>query len=119
MARLTLPVLTMLVGLSGTLAAFIVDVLRSLFHVLGNTADVPSDSSYLFFGLLVVLAGVVGVLLVPPSPAVAALLLLGAGCVFFFVVGWWALLASPFLFCAAGLLLRRPSEGKAARAELS
>jgi hypothetical protein len=105
-ARLTLHTLTVFAGLAGTVAALIVDLLRSLFHVLGSTAEFPSDSSYFFFGLLVVLASFVGVLLVPPSPAVAALLLLGAGIAFFFIVGWWALLASPFLLFAAVLILR-------------
>lgn len=118
MARLTLHTLTIFVGLSGTVATLIVDLLRSFFHMLGDTAGFPTDSSYFFFGLLVALAGLVGVLLVLPSPAVAALLLLGGGLAFFFIVGWWALLASPFLVFAAVLILRRQSEGAPTNAEV-
>jgi hypothetical protein len=104
-ARLPLHhVLAWLVGFSGTVAALIVAVLRTFFHVLGSAGGFPGNGSYFFFGLLVVLASVVGLLLAPPSPVVAMLLLVGAGLAFFFIVGWWALLASPFLLFAAVLI---------------
>src|SRR5689334_4988620 len=104
--RLTLRTLALLIGISGTLAAFIIDLLRSLFPLLGSAANISQDPSHLFSGLLVVLASAVGLLLAPPSPIVAALLLVGAGCAFFFIVGWWALLASPLLLFAAILVFR-------------
>jgi len=104
--RLTLHALALVIGVSGTLAALIIDLLRSLFHVLGSAANIPQDASHLFSGLLVVLASAVGLLLAPPSPVVAALLLVGAGLTFFLIVGWWALLASPFLLFAAVLVVR-------------
>jgi hypothetical protein len=103
-------VLAWLVGFSGTVAALIIDLLRSFFHVLGNTTSLPNSGLHFFFGLLVVLASVVGLLLAPPSPVVAVLLLVGAGLAFFFIVGWWALLASPFLLCAAVLIFRNQKE---------
>ena len=105
MPRLTLRALALFIGISGALAALIIDLLQSFFHVLGSAANIPQDAA-LFSGLLIVLASAVGLLLAPPSPVVAALLLVGAGLAFFFIVGWWALLASPFLLFAAVLVVR-------------
>jgi hypothetical protein len=104
--RMTLRTSALFIGISGTLAALIIDILRSLFHLLGSTADISQDTAHLFFGLLIVLASAVGLLLAPPSPVVAALLLVGAGLAFFFIAGWWALLASPLLLFAAILVFR-------------
>jgi hypothetical protein len=94
-------VLALILGLVGTVVAFIINVLYSSLHVLGRVAGITDDSSHFFWGLLVVLIALVGSFLVLFSPLVGAVLLAIAGIAFFFIAGWWALLASPFLLVAA------------------
>jgi hypothetical protein len=94
-------ILALVIGLFGTLAALIVNILYSSLHVLGRVTGITNDSSHFFWGLLVVLIAFVGSILVLFAPIVGAVLLAIAGIAFFFIAGWWALLASPFLLIAA------------------
>ena len=96
-------ILALIVGLFGVIIAFIINILYSSLHVLGRVAGITTDRSHFFWGLLVVLIGLVGSLVVPFVPIAGAVLLLVAGIAFFFIAGWWALLASPFLLIAAAL----------------
>ena len=99
-------ILAMLVGLIGVVIAFFINILYSMFHALGRVAGITNDRSHLFWGLLVVLIGLIGSVLEPFSPIIGAVLLLVAAIAFFFVVGWWALLASPFMLVAAALAFK-------------
>ena len=101
--RFTFRTIALIVGLIGTVLAFIVDILYSLVHVLGRVAGFTNDTSHFFWGLLVVLVALGGSFLAPVVPILSAIMLLAAGIGFFFVVGWWAVIASPFLIVAAVL----------------
>ena len=103
MGQITLRMLAMIVGLVGVVLAFIVNLLYCSLHVLGRVAGITSSPSHFFFGLLVVLIGLIGSVLALFAPIVGAVLLAVAGIAFFFIAGWWALLASPFLLIAAVL----------------
>jgi hypothetical protein len=98
--------LALLIGLIGVIAAFIVNLLYSSFHVLGRVAGITNNQSHFFWGLLVVFIGLVGSLSALFAPTVGVVLLAIAGIAFFFIAGWWALLASPFLLIAAFLAYR-------------
>jgi hypothetical protein len=100
-ARFTLRTIALIIGIVGTVIAFIINILYSLAHVLGRVAGIANDPTHFWWGLLVVLLALVGSFLAPILPVVAALLLVGTGIAFFFIVGWWAVIASPFLFVAA------------------
>jgi hypothetical protein len=100
-ARFTLRTIAMIVGLIGTVIALAINILYSLFHVLGRIAGMASDSTHFFYGLIVVLVALGGSFLTLWSPILAAIMLLASGIALFFVVGWWAFLASPFLLVAA------------------
>ncbi len=102
-ARLTFRTIATIVGLIGAVVAFIIVALYTLAHALGRITGVSNNPSHFWWGLLVILIGVVGAFLAPLLPIVSAIMLLGAGIAFFFIVGWWALIASPFLI-VAGLL---------------
>jgi hypothetical protein len=106
MMQFTLRTLAMIIGLFGTIIAFFINILYSTFHVLGRITGITANQSHFFFGLLVVLIGLIGSLAVLLTPIVGAVLLLVAGVAFFFIAGWWALLASPFLLIAAVLAYR-------------
>jgi hypothetical protein len=99
--RLTFRTIALIIGLVGTVLAFIVNLLYSLFHTLARVTGISNDVSHFWWGLLVVLLALVGSLLAPVVPLAAAVLLLGTGIAFFFIVGWWAVIASPFLIVAA------------------
>jgi len=101
--QFSMRILAMIVGLVGVVVAFVINLLYSSLHVLGRIAGITSDSSHFFFGLLVILIGLVGSVLALFFPIVGAVLLAVAGIAFFFIAGWWALLASPFLLIAAML----------------
>lgn len=105
LAQLSLRTIALIVGFIGAILALIVNLLYTLFHVLGKVAGVTQDSAHFFYGLIVVLLGIAGSLLAPILPIPAGLLLAVAGVAFFYVVGWWAIIASPFLLVAAVLTL--------------
>ena len=107
MKQSTMRMIAMLIGLFGVIIAFFINILYSLFHVLGRVAGIPTNQSHFFFGLLVILIGLIGSVLVLFAPIVGAVLLAVAGIAFFFIAGWWALLASPFLLVAAVLAYRQ------------
>ncbi len=102
-ARFTLRTIALIIGIVGTVIAFILNILYSLAHVLGRVAGISDDPSHFWWGLLCVLLALVGSFLAPILPLAAAVLLVGTGVWFFFIVGWWAVIASPFLI-VAGLL---------------
>ena len=101
LARFTFRTVALIIGLIGTVLALIVNILYSLFHVLGRVTGISADASHFWWGLLCCLLALVGSFLAPVIPIVAAILLLGTGIWFFFLVGWWAVIASPFLIVAA------------------
>jgi hypothetical protein len=110
MVQLSTRIVAMLIGLFGVIIAFFINILYSFFHVLGRISGITNDRSHFFWGLLVVLIGLVGTVLEPFSSIVGAVLLVVAAIAFFFIVGWWALLASPFMLIAAALAVKSMRE---------
>jgi hypothetical protein len=101
--QFSMRILAMVTGFVGVVVAFIVNLLYSSLHVLGRVAGITSNPSHFFFGLLVILIGLIGSVLAVFAPIVGAVLLAVAGIAFFFIAGWWALFASPFLLIGAVL----------------
>jgi hypothetical protein len=99
-----LRMLGMIVGLVGTIIAFVIDLLYGIFHVLGLVVNVSNDTFHFWWGMLIVLVALAASLLGMINGVAAMVLLAACGVAFFFVVGWWALFASPFLFLAAILM---------------
>ncbi|SRR5258708_6559741 len=110
MVQFSMRTFALIVGLFGVIIAFFINLLYSSFHVLSRIAGIPTNQSHFFFGLLVILIGLVGSILVMFSPIVGAVLLIVAGIAFFFIAGWWALLASPFMLIAAVLAFKHSRE---------
>src|SRR5258708_19887677 len=101
-------VLAMIVGLVGVVLAFVVNLLYSSLHVLSRVAGITYSPSHFFFGLLVILIGLIGSGVALFAPIVGAVLLAGAGPPFFFFLGWGALFSSPLLLLAALLPFSPP-----------
>lgn len=101
--RFALRTIALIVGLIGAILALVINILYSLFHLLGRVTGMPNDSAHFLYGLVVVLVGAVGAFLAPVLPPVAAGMLVVACVALFFVVGPWALIASPFFLVAAFL----------------
>lgn len=110
MIQFSVRVLAMVSGLFGVIIAFFINLLYSTFHVLGRISGITNDRSHFFYGLLVVLIGLIGSVLTLFSPIVGAVLLAVAAIAFFFIVGWWAILASLFLLIAAVLAFKHSRE---------
>jgi len=96
----------LLIGLLGVVIAFVINLLYSSLHVLGRVTGITDDQSHFFWGLFVILIGLIGSVCALFIPTVGVVLLVVAGIAFFFIAGWWALLASPFLLVAAFLAHR-------------
>ena len=103
--QLGLRTLGMIVGLVGTVIAFVIDLLYGIFHVLGLVVNISNDTFHFWWGMLIVLVSLVASLLGLINGVAATVLLAACGVAFFFVVGWWAIIASPFLFVAALLII--------------
>jgi hypothetical protein len=103
MVQISMRLLAMITGLIGVVIAFVINILYSFFHALSRIAGISTTQTHFFYGLLVIVIGLVGSLLTLFAPIVGAVLLAVAGIAFFFIAGWWALLASPFLLIAAAL----------------
>jgi len=103
MVQISMRLLAMITGLVGVIIAFVINILYSFFHALSRVVGIPTSQSHFFYGLLVVVIGLVGSLLAMFIPIAGAVLLVVSGIAFFFIAGWWALLASPFLLVAAAL----------------
>ncbi|HLV97836.1 MAG TPA: hypothetical protein VKT82_04080 [Ktedonobacterales bacterium] len=99
--RFTFRTIALIVGLVGTVIAFIINILYSLAHVLGRVTGITNDASHFWWGILVVIVALIGSFLAPIWAIGAAILLLASGIAFFWIVGWWAIIASVFLFVAA------------------
>jgi len=101
--QFSMRILAMIIGLVGVVLAFVVNLLYSSLHVLSRVSGIVTGPSHFFFGLLVILIGLIGSVLAMFAPIVGAVLLAVAGIAFFFIAGWWALFASPFLLIGAVL----------------
>jgi len=101
--QFSMRILAMILGFVGVVIAFIVNLLYSSLHVLSRVSGIVTGPSHFFFGLLVILIGLIGSVLAVFAPIVGAVLLAVAGIAFFFIAGWWALFASPFLLIGAVL----------------
>ena len=103
MVQFSLRILALITGLVGVVIAFIVNLLYSSLHVLGRVSGIMSSPMHFFFGMLVIMIGLIGSVVAVFAPMVGAVLLAIAGIAFFFIAGWWALFASPFLLIGAVL----------------
>lgn len=99
--RISLRVIALFVGLFGSIVAFVVNMLYSLFHILGSISGITADQSHFFIGTGLAIVAFVGAVLVAGTPMVGAGLLMLATIGIFFIMGWLALLAAPFLVLAA------------------
>lgn len=99
--QVSMRVLALFIGLFGSIVAFVVNTLYSLFHFLGRIGGITADQSHFFIGTGLAIVAFVGAMLIVVSPLVGVALLALATIGLFFIMGWWALLAAPFLVFAA------------------
>ena len=103
MVQFSMRILALITGLVGVVIAFIINLLYTSLHVLGRVAGIAYGPSYFYYGMLVIMIGLIGSVVAPFAPIVGGVLLAVAGIAFFFIAGWWALFASPFLLIGAVL----------------
>lgn len=95
-------IVALILGLVGSIIAFVVDISYSTFHhVAGFLGDSTLNRTHGFLGFGLVLIGVIASFLALFSPIIAAILLFLVGIAFFFVVKGFALFSILFFILAA------------------
>lgn len=95
-------IVALILGLVGSIIAFVVDISYSTFHhVAGFLGDSTLNRTHGFLGFGLVLVGVIASFLALFSPIIAAILLFLVGIAFFFVVKGFALFSILFFILAA------------------
>src|SRR5690349_21401448 len=98
--------LALISGLVGGVIGFIINVLNSSFHFVGQIFGITDNGGHLFIGTLVAIVACVAAIIVLFAPEVGGILLLLCTIGFFFAIGWWALIPAIFLLLGAWLALR-------------
>jgi hypothetical protein len=98
--------LALISGIIGGVIGFIINILNSSLHFVGQIVGFTDSGGHLFIGTLVAIVACVGAILVMFSPEVGGILLILCTIGFFFAIGWWALIPAIFLLLGAWLALR-------------
>lgn len=72
-------VFALILGLIGVVVAFTINLLYSSLHVLGRVAGITNDQTHFFWGLFVILIGLVGSVLAMFIPIAGASRSVGLG----------------------------------------
>jgi predicted membrane protein len=67
--------LALVTGLFGVVVAFVINLFYSFLHVLGRVTGITNDQSHFFWGLFVILIGLIGSLFALFIPTVGVVLL--------------------------------------------
>lgn len=98
--------LALISGIVGAVIGFVINILNSSLHFVGQIAGFTDTGGHLFIGTLVAIVAGVGAIIVLVAPEVGGILLLLCTIGFFFAIGWWALIPAIFLLLGAWLALR-------------
>jgi len=102
----------MILGFCGAAVAFVINMLYSLFHTMGEIAGITQDQSHFFIGTGLAILAAIGAFLALGSGQIGAVLMLLSLVGFAFIIGWWTIVPALFLLPAAGLAFagRRPEQ---------
>jgi hypothetical protein len=112
--QLTSRFLALIFGVVGAVIGFIINILNSSLHFVGQIFGITNSGGHLFIGTLVAIVAVVASILVLFAPEVGGILLILCTIGFFFAIGWWGLIPAVFLLLGAWLALRTRRERQAA-----
>jgi hypothetical protein len=112
--QLTSRFLALIVGIIGGVIGFIINILNSSLHFVGQIFGITNTGGHLFIGTLVAIVAVIASILVLFAPEVGAIVLILCTIGFFFAIGWWALIPALFLLLGAWLAFRARGERRTA-----
>jgi hypothetical protein len=112
--KIPIRILALVSGILGAVIGFVINILNSTMHFVGQIAGITSNSGHLFIGTLVAIVACVASILVMISPEVGAILLILCTIGFFFAIGWWALIPAIFLLIGAWLAMTTRAERQTA-----
>jgi hypothetical protein len=107
-------ILSLIFGIVGGVIGFVINILNSSMHFVGQVLGVTTTGGHLFIGTLVAIIAVIAAILVLFAPEVGGVLLILCTIGFFFAIGWWALIPAVFLLLGAWLAMRARSERQTA-----
>lgn len=103
-------VLALIFGIAGGVIGFVINILNSSLHFIGQITGFTDTGGHIFIGTLVSIVAAIGAVLVLFAPEVGATLLVLCAIGFFFAIGWWALIPAVFLLLGAWLAMRGRSQ---------
>ena len=103
--KIPVRILALISGIFGGVIGFLINILNSTFHFVGQVTGMTNNSGHLFIGTLVAIVACVAAILVMVAPEVGAILLILCAIGFFFAIGWWALIPAIFLLAGAWLAM--------------
>jgi len=106
--------LALILGIVGAVIGFVINILNSSMHFVGQILGITNSGGHLFIGSLVSIIAVIGAILVLFAPEVGGVILILCTIGYFFAIGWWALIPAVFLLLGAWLALRVRSERQSA-----
>lgn len=109
-------VLALIFGIAGGVIGFVINILNSSMHFIGQITGFTDSGGHLFIGTLVSIVACVAGILALFAPEVAAILLILCAIGYFFAISWWALIPAIFLLLGAWLAMRGRAERRAAAA---
>lgn len=107
-------VFALILGIAGGVIGFIINIVNSSVHFVGQVAGFTDNGGHLFIGTLVSIVACIAAILALFAPEVAAVLLILCAIGYFFAIGWWALIPAIFLLLGAWLAMRGRSERRTA-----
>lgn len=102
--------IALILGIVGGVVGFIINILNSTFHFVGQLAGFTDSGGHLFIGTMVAIVACIGAIICMFMPEVGAILLVLCAIGFFFAIGWWALIPAVFLLIGAWLAYRGRTE---------
>lgn len=104
--RFSMRLFALILGIVGAVIGFIINILNSSIHFVGQLAGFTDNGGHLFIGTLVAIVACIASLLIMVMPQVGGIVLILCAIGFFFAIGWWALIPAVFLVIGAWLALR-------------
>jgi hypothetical protein len=109
-------VFALICGIAGGVIGFVINIVNSSAHFIGQIAGFTDNGGHLFIGTLVSIVACIAAILALFTPEVAAVLLILCAIGYFFAIGWWALIPAIFLLLGAWLAMRGRAERRTAAA---
>ncbi len=102
--------MALILGIIGGVIGFVINILNSTMHFVGQITGITTHGGHLFIGTLIAIIACIGAIIVMFVPEVGGIILILCTVGFFFAIGWWALIPAVFLLLGAWLAFNSRAE---------